>query len=203
MLEKPQLVSVEQVASGWINKYLLTYVLPNGKRYTYESASRKDYQHYCIALEAYANNTAVTPDAICVIPITANNELVLIREFRYPLNSWCIAFPAGLMEQGEPIELCVSRKLSEETGYALVPETSLEVLPQAGFSSTGMTDETVQVVLAQVEKAGSAHTEENEMIEVFTLPIEKIPAFLAENTTAIGTRCQLGLMYIYARYSLQ
>ena len=129
--------------------------------------------------------------------------LLMQRDPGKHLGGMWEATAGGSALQGEDPMTCALRELSEETGYALVPETSLEVLPQAGFSSTGMTDETVQVVLAQVEKAGSAHTEENEMIEVFTLPIEKIPAFLAENTTAIGTRCQLGLMYIYARYSLQ
>ena len=50
------------------------------------------------------------------MPQTATGELLLIREFRYPLNSWCIAFPAGLMEPGEDLATCVDRELREETG---------------------------------------------------------------------------------------
>ena len=52
--------------------------------------------------------------------LTATGELLLIREFRYPLNSWCIAFPAGLMEPGEDLATCVDRELREETGLSLI-----------------------------------------------------------------------------------
>ena len=75
---------------------------------------------------------------------------------------------------------------------------ALAPLPQAGYSSTGLTDETVQVVFAQVEKVANAHPEPNELIEPFLLPIEDVPRFLAENDLPIGTRAQL-VLEIFAR----
>ena len=122
--------------------------------------------------------------------------MLLIGEFREPLNSWCRAFPAGRMEPGEDRATCVDRDLREETGYALRADAdapALDPLPQAGYSSTGLTDETVHVVFAQVEKVADAQPEPAEFIEPFLLPIADVPRFLAENETPIGTRAQLVL----------
>ena len=91
---------------------------------------------------------------------------------------------------------CVDRELREETGYALRADmnaAALEPLPQAGYSSTGLTDETVQVVFAQVEKVADAQPEPSEYIEPFLLPIQDVRRFLAENILPIGTRAQLVL----------
>ncbi|MFR1639157.1 MAG: NUDIX domain-containing protein [Eggerthellaceae bacterium] len=194
--DTPRLANVRQVSSGWINKYVLTYTLPDGSSYEYESASRKGVDAYRSELEARAAGKPPTADAVCIVPQTEDGRLLLIREFRYPLNSWCIAFPAGLVEPGERLEDCVDRELREETGYALrsdLGEAALDPLPQAGFSSTGLTDESVHVVFAQVEKVADAQPEPSEFIEPFALAVEDVPRFLAENATPIGTRAQLVL----------
>ena len=192
----PRLKDIRQVADGWIKKYVLTYTMPDGSLYEYESASRKGEDAYRRALEANAAGNPTPPDAVSIVPQTPDGKLLLIREFRYPLNSWCIAFPAGHMEPGESLAECVDRELREETGYALrtnLGAQAIDPLPQAGFSSTGLTDETVHVVFAQVEKAADAQPEPAELIEPFLLDIADVPRFLAENTTPLGTRVQLVL----------
>ena len=200
----PQLADIRQVSDGWIKKYLLTYTMPDGSTHTYESASRKSIDAYRTELEGNARGERPAADAVCIVPQTADGKLLLIREFRYPLNSWCIAFPAGLKEPDESLASCVNRELREETGYALRAEAdlegapTLEPLPQAGYSSTGLTDETVHVVFAQVEHVADAQPEPNELIEPFLLPIDDVPRFLAENTTPIGTRAQL-ILEAFAR----
>ena len=174
----PQLSNIRQVSDGWIKKYVLAYTMPDGSTYEYESASRKSLEAYRAELEGNAAGRACAADAVCIVPQTATGELLLIREFRYPLNSWCIAFPAGLMEPGEDLATCVDRELREETGYALRADAdapALDPLPQAGYSSTGLTDETVHVVFAQVEKVADAQPEPAEFIEPFLLPIATSP----------------------------
>ena len=182
----PTFAGLRQVSDGWIKKYVLTYTMPDGSTYEYESASRKGPEAYRAELEAHARGESAASDAVCIVPQTPDGRLLLIREFRYPLNSWCIAFPAGLVDP----------ELREETGYALRADlgaAALDPLPQAGFSSTGLTDETVQVVFAQVERVADAQPEPAELIEPFLLPIADVPRFLAENDTPIGTRAQLVL----------
>lgn len=225
MRETPILTHIEQVSDGWIKKYVLTYTLPDGSEFSYESASRKGLEAYTDELARYrrksdavvqaidagardfgaaaakadeqAHPAPRSADAVSIVAQTRDGELVLIREFRYPLNSWVIGLPAGLVEAGENLANAVDRELREETGYAIrrdIPEAeALRLLPQAGHSSTGMSDESVQTVFAQVEKAGDAAPEPNEFIEVFTLAVADVPRFLQQNSLPIGTRLQLVL----------
>ena len=190
----PHLDSIETVSTGWINKYRLSYTLPDGRPHTYESVSRKSPERYAQALADLGAGAAPVPDAVCIVPIL-RDKVLLIREFRYPLNSWCISFPAGLIEPGERLEDAVNRELAEETGYRVRTDIdgALRVLPQPGFSSTGLAEENVQVVLAQVEPAGAAAPEPSELIETFILERDQIGVFLDLNTVPIGTRCQLVL----------
>ena len=191
-METPRLTDIAQVSDGWVKKYVLTYVMPDGGEHSYEVASRKDIESYRQLLKDNAmGRKPESADAVCIVARTPRETLVMIREFRYPLNSWCIAFPAGLVDTREDIAACANRELREETGYAIIPESSLRVLPQAGYSSTGLTDETVQVIFVEAERAEDAHTEPNELIEVFELPIADIRRFLDENDQPIGTRAQL------------
>ena len=190
----PKLVAIQQVSEGWINKYVLTYEKDNGETFTYESVSRKNLEEYTEQLERNAAGLPPKPDAVCIYPILPNDSILLIREFRYPLNAWCVALPAGLIDEGEPLEETINRELMEETGYRL--RTDLEgpayhMLPQSGFSSTGMGEENVQVAIAYVEKAGEPQLGENELIETFELSRDEIGKFLDTNTSPIGTRCQL------------
>lgn len=225
MRETPILTHIEQVSDGWIKKYMLTYTLPDGSKFSYESASRKGLEAYTDELARYRRKSDAVvqaidagardfgqaaakadeqahpaprgADAVSIVAQTRDGKLVLIREFRYPLNSWVIGLPAGLVEAGEDLANAVDRELREETGYALrrdIPEAEvLRLLPQAGHSSTGMSDESVQTVFAQVEKAGDATPEPNEFIEVFTLSIADVPRFLQQNSLPVGTRLQLVL----------
>ncbi|MCI8366744.1 MAG: NUDIX hydrolase [Eggerthellaceae bacterium] len=192
--KSPKLVAIDQVSDGWIKKYVLTYEKEGGETFTYESVSRKGLAEYTEQLEANAAGLPPKPDAVCIYPILPNDSILLLREFRYPLNAWCVALPAGLIEEGEPLEETINRELLEETGCRL--RTDLEgpayqLLPQSGFSSTGMGEENVQVAIAYVERVGDQHLGENELIETFELPREEIGTFLNTNTAPIGTRCQL------------
>ena len=189
----PALESVEAVSTGWINKYHLHYALPDGRPYTYEGVSRKGPDRYAAALEALGSTGAPTLDAVCIVPLLPDGSVLLEREFRYPLNSWCVSLPAGLIDAGETLEEAVARELSEETGYRLRDDIvpAVRPLPQPGFSSTGLTEENVQVVFAQVEPGGQPRPDSAELIEPFTVARADLRAFLDANQLPIGTRCQL------------
>lgn len=137
----PELLGIEQVSDGWIKKYILTYRLPNGRELKYDVVSRKGLEEYRSEIETLGT---VSPqvDAVCIVGHTANDEFLLIREFRFPMNRMCVAFPAGLREPGEDIVECAARELREETGFDLVRDecgqpVSARACVQPGFSSLG------------------------------------------------------------------
>lgn len=190
----PILQDMRLVSDGWLKKYVLTYQLPNGDIYEYESISRKGPEAYRAALEANARGEEQPADAVCIVPILPDDSLLLIREFRYPVNAWCIAFPAGLLEEGETLRDCIDRELKEETGYRVRRDfdgNPIIPLPQSGHSSVGMTEENVRVVIAYVEADGEAAPTPTEFIRPFVLPRNEAGPFLDKNRELIGTRAQL------------
>lgn len=195
--KNPRLLNVELISPGWINKYLMTYEMPDGRTIEYESVSRKGLDEYKHQLEVNARGEGGRPenaDAVCIVPVLPDDSLLLIREFRYPVNAWVVAFPAGLIEEGETLRECIDRELMEETGYRVRRDFDgdpLLRLPQSGYSSVGMGEENVSVVIAQVEPEGEAKLQPTELIETFTLARNDVSHFLENNTDLIGTRCQL------------
>ena len=82
--EKPTLLDVEPISGGWIKKYLLKYRLPNGDLFNYESISRKSLEDYKLELQ---HTQPPRTDAVSIVALTEDNELLMVKEFRYPVNS--------------------------------------------------------------------------------------------------------------------
>lgn len=193
----PELLGIEQVSDGWIKKYILTYRLPNGRELKYDVVSRKGLEEYRSEIETLGT-VAPQVDAVCIVGHTANDEFLLIREFRFPMNRMCVAFPAGLREPGEDIVECTARELREETGFDLVRDecgqpVSARACVQPGFSSLGMGDESIAMVFAEVERVAEPRSESTEFIESVLLPRAEVPMFLSENRDPLSIRCQLVL----------
>ncbi len=72
------------------------------------------------------------------------HRLVVIEEFRVPIDRWEFGPPAGLLDAGETVAVCATRELLEETGLTVV-----EVVQSSGttFSSPGLCDESQALVV--------------------------------------------------------
>ncbi len=120
---------------------------------------------------------------VTAIPLTEDNELVLVKQFRIPINKETLEFPSGLIgdevtEAAEDAVTAAERELFEESGYGA---GNFKFLGQSAVSP-GLTDETVSYVLAtELKKIGMGGGVGDEHITVLTVPIEEIDSFLAEN----------------------
>ncbi|WP_297568706.1 NUDIX domain-containing protein [uncultured Anaerovibrio sp.] len=108
------------------------------------------------------------PGAAAVIPYTDKGEIILVRQYRYPIDEVTLEIPAGKLDVAgeDPLE-CAKRELSEETGYMANEYTYLTKLA----TSVGFSDEVIYIYAAKGLKAGKQHTDEDEFINVVKVPL--------------------------------
>lgn len=114
--------------------------------------------------------------AVVIIGLTKERELILERNWRVPLESFVVQFPAGLTDREEESkEETARRELLEETGYKakkLFPIISLPLCPV-------LTPTTATHFFApEVEFVAKGKKEVTEEIEVLKVPVEKVDDFL-------------------------
>lgn len=73
---------------------------------------------------------------VCVIPVTDENEIFLVKQFRYPFHTTTREVPAGKLEKGESHAECGRRELLEETGCICDEYIYLgEMIPTPAYNS--------------------------------------------------------------------
>lgn len=128
----------------------------------------------------FATRTNVCGVAV-LIPVTADGEIVLVEQYRPPVQRRVIELPAGLIgDQGdpdEPVEDGAQRELIEETGYRAGRLTRLLDCP----STSGMSDEIITFFLAEeLTEAGPGGGDESEDITVHQVPLASAPTWLGQ-----------------------
>jgi len=106
---------------------------------------------------------------VCVIPITDDNEIFMVRQFRYPFRTVTMEVPAGKLEVGEDHSVCGRRELLEETGCICSEFIYLgEMYPTPAYNS-----EITHMYLARGLEYQKQHLDEGEFLEVVKIPFSK------------------------------
>ncbi|MFA1821612.1 NUDIX hydrolase [Virgibacillus oceani] len=135
------------------------------------------------------------PGAVAVIPITKDNKIVLVEQYRKPLEKSIIEIPAGKVEKGEQPELTALRELEEETGY-----TARELSFVTSFyTSPGFADELMQIFITdELEQLESpVEKDEDEFIEVLELSLDEAKQ-LVEEKRIHDAKTNYAILYLHA-----
>ena len=140
-------------------------------------ASRKKYN---ALQEIYFNKGEEKTDAVVIAAYHEETQkIVLIKQFRMPLNSYVYELPAGLIDPDENLKTTLERELKEETGLEVV---AIKRQTDKLYLSPGMTDESVALMYCMCKgELSEAYMEADEDITPVLLSKEEAKELMNSN----------------------
>ncbi|MDI9334466.1 MAG: NUDIX hydrolase [Cytophagales bacterium] len=144
----------------------------------------------------------IHPGAVVIIPILDNGEVLLERQYRYPLSQVFIEFPAGKLDAGEAPLACGKRELLEETGYT----ASEWAYAGKMHIAIAYTNEVIHIYFAKNLTAGKQKLDSEEFLDVFSAKPEQVLAWSRDGaiTDSKTLTCALWLQnYLSGQWPLE
>jgi ADP-ribose pyrophosphatase len=166
-------LSSELVYTGdYLKVYRDTVSLPNGA-----SSYREYLQH---------------PGAVMIIPVFENGDVLVERQYRYPMRKVFIEFPAGKKDAGEaPLETA-QRELLEETGYTAQRYTHITDIHNA----LAYCDEVIHLYIAEdLHDSGQQKLDDNEFVQVMRVPLAELMNWIRQGWVS-DVKTQLGAFWL-------
>lgn len=112
-----------------------------------------------------------------IVPLTDDNKVLMVRQYRYPMEEELLEIPAGKLGAGEAPLHCAVRELSEETGCKAGEIIDLGAI----YPSPGFCRETLYLYLALDLKFGEMHLDEDELLSVEAIDIDELMSQIMAN----------------------
>lgn len=129
--------------------------------------------------DGYETNRTIVEhaDCIAVVAIDEKNNVLLVNQFRKPIEKWLLEIPAGGIDPGEDAETAARREMQEETGY--LPQKLVRL---GGFySAPSYCTEYLHLYLATDLVSSRLFAGDTEGIEIVRVPIPEIRKMLSSN----------------------
>lgn len=110
------------------------------------------------------------PGAVAILPVLKDGSVLLVKQYRKPIEEYLLEVPAGKLEVGEELLECAKRELEEETGYSAKDWKYLGYI----YTTPGFSNEKIHLYLAENLEKTTQNTDEDEFIEVVKLPEKKV-----------------------------
>ena len=109
--------------------------------------------------------------AVCVIPVLENGDVIMERQYRYPLDRVILEIPAGKLDAPDENRLsAIQRELREETGYTADEWTELgDFHPAPAYS-----DEFITMYMARGLHKGARDLDQDEFLDVYAVPLSEL-----------------------------
>lgn len=129
---------------------------------------------------------------VTIIPITEKNEIIMVKQYRYPHHKALLEIPAGKLEKGESHYDAGKRELLEETGCTCSEYEFLgEVLPTPAYVT-----EVIYMYMAKGLIFSKQNLDSDEFLDVVKIPIEKA-AQMVMNGEITDSKTQIGVLKAY------
>jgi ADP-ribose pyrophosphatase len=115
------------------------------------------------------------PGAVAVVPVLPDGRVVLVRQYRYPLQKVLLEIPAGKRDAGESTLACAQRELAEETGFSASEWAYGGEIHNAAAYST----ESIWLWFARGLTAGPQRLDSGEFVEVAIHSVSELDAMAA------------------------
>ena len=122
------------------------------------------------------------PGGVGILPVDADGNCYLVRQFRYPFGRMLLEAPAGKKEPGEEPLKCALRELSEETGLSADRMIDLGTC----YTSPGFSTEILHLYLALDLHAGMVHPDQDEYLNVEKIPLATMKDMVMRNEISDG-----------------
>jgi ADP-ribose pyrophosphatase len=140
---------------------------------------------------------SLRPDIATILPITADGQVIFVRQYRHGVRQILLELPAGTFEAGEDPLIAAQRELAEETGYDSTQWKAIATF----YNSPVKQNNRIHLFKAQdVQRLHAQKLDITEDIEVVLHPLEAIPGLIATGEICVTgsiTALLLGLPDIF------
>jgi ADP-ribose pyrophosphatase len=131
------------------------------------------------------------PQAAAIVPFVSDNEIIMVRQYRYALRRETLEIPAGKMDKGEGPEECIKRELVEETGFeAKSIKWLYTYAPAIGYSN-----ELIHLYLGRDLKKLEENIDDSEISSLEILPLEEVLGMIRDHKI-IDSKTIIALAFI-------
>lgn len=130
-------------------------------------------------------------DAVAIVAVDPDRNLLLVRQYRKPVESELLEIPAGGVNPGEDPQEAVCRELQEETGYT--PRTIRHLA--TFYTSPGFCTETMHLYLATDLTPRQRLADEDEAISLVRVPLAQVSALIASGQIR-DAKTLVGLLFL-------
>ena len=121
------------------------------------------------------------PVTVCAMGITEDGKVILIKQYRHPVEEVLIELPGGFIDKGEDPTMAIGRELLEETGFEF---SQIHHLGKVA-ANPGVLSGYTHLFLAQGgKKVAAQNLDQNEQIEILFLPLEEVRTMMQRNEFA-------------------
>ncbi|NLN87176.1 MAG: NUDIX hydrolase [Syntrophomonadaceae bacterium] len=132
--------------------------------------------------------------AVAIVALDSEDQIVLVKQYRHPVQKVLLEIPAGTLENDEEPLDCARRELEEETG--LRASNWNKILTY--YSTPGFTNECLHIFMASGLSAGTAKTDQDEFIEAMRVPLSEAYEQIFTGQIADG-KSIIGIQYAYSQ----